>query len=91
MPDRRDRPRAGPRADHGLEADVGGERDSLVDRVDRSAWHARGDQIREPGGGRAAGQSLDQQRPELVTVGGAVCVMRESRVLRQLRRAEHPA
>ena len=53
--------------------------------------HARGDDVAEPVQLRAGAQPLDQQRPQLVAVGGAVLVAREARVVGQLREPEHLA
>ena len=58
-----------------VEPDLLGERDAAVDGVDRPARHAGGDDRRgtTPSSVRVA-QPLDQQRPQLVAVGGAVLV-----------------
>ena len=53
--------------------------------------HAGRDQVVEPVGGGPAAKPLDQQRPELVPVGGAPVVAGEPRVVGKLGRAEHLA
>ena len=60
-----------PRDHDRVQADLGGEGDARVDRVDRAARDARGDEDSEPFGGRALGEQADQQRAQLRAVSGA--------------------
>ena len=78
--------------DDRVEADLLGERDAAVDGVDRAARHPGGDDVvgTTPSSVRVA-QPLDEQRPQLVAVGGAVLVAAEARVVGELGHAEHLA
>src|SRR5262249_18441586 len=80
MPDGRDSGGPGARADDRVQANLRGEGDALVHAVDRSAQNADRDQVGEPLGRQTTGKSLEQQRPEQLTVGGAVLVASESEV-----------
>src|SRR5207342_35117 len=75
--------------DNRVEPDLGGEPDSAVHRVDRSARHPGGDDLAEPVHLRPRHQPLDEQRPELVAVRGAVLVAREPRVVGKVGHAEY--
>jgi hypothetical protein len=77
-----------PRGHDRVQADLGGEGDAGVDRVDRAARDARGDEDSEPLGGRALGQQADQERAQLHAVSGPGRVGGEEGVVTEVRSAE---
>ncbi len=88
MPNGRDSCIAMPGQDNRIEAELTGELNTALDRVDRPAGHPGGDEVAEPVSCRAARQLLDQQWPELIAVGRPAIVAGEPGVRGQVRHAK---
>jgi hypothetical protein len=80
-----------PDLDDRVEAELGRVRDALVEGVDRRARDAGREQLAEPLVAGARREPRLEQRAQCVAVRRAVLVVREPRVVEQLRRAEHLA
>ena len=88
-PDRIAHGRNPPDGDDGFEADLVGERDTLINGVDRPARDAHRDDVAKPLELGARTEAFGQQGPKFGAVGGAVLVAGEARIVGERGDAEH--